>query len=141
MARKDPQDQSLSQLGDSCGDPGPGATGMMKECFRLCGVPLAWLSPADWRLLVGQGIGLKWLVPMTLELLEHDPLVATDYYPGDLLLNLLRARLPANDADSRRRLEACLAAAAERLTDDDDALRRDLREAATAAGLTLPPGW
>ena len=141
MARKDPQDRTLSELGDSCGDPGPGATGMMKECYRLCGVPLGQLQPGDLRLLIGQGIGLRWLVPLALAALEEDPLVEADYYPGDLLLNVLRADVRASGDESRRRVEACLVAAAARLGDEDAALRHDLRAAAAEAGVTLPPGW
>jgi hypothetical protein len=47
------------------------------------------LSDADVRLLIGQGIGLKYLVPKALGRLVVEPLPQTDYYPGDLLSALL----------------------------------------------------
>jgi hypothetical protein len=48
------------------------------------------ISSGDLRLLVGQQIGLKVLVPKALQCVADDPLVATEYYPGDLLSALLR---------------------------------------------------
>ena len=37
------------------------------------------------RLLVGQNIGLKFLIPLSLEKLARDPFEYGDMYPGDLL--------------------------------------------------------
>lgn len=39
-------------------------------------------------MLIGQKIGLKYLVPIALEYLENDPLSEGDMYKGDLLANL-----------------------------------------------------
>jgi hypothetical protein len=44
----------------------------------------------DLRLLLGQRIGLEYLVPKALELVAERPLQEADYYPGDLLSVLLR---------------------------------------------------
>ncbi len=43
----------------------------------------------DLRIMIGQGIGLPWLVPLAIERLQADPLVEGDYYPGDLLGSVL----------------------------------------------------
>jgi hypothetical protein len=39
--------------------------------------------------MIGQGIGLKYLVPVALVPLDNDPLAAGDFYRGDLLKNVL----------------------------------------------------
>ncbi len=36
-------------------------------------------------MLIGQGIGLEFLIPLAVELPQENPFVAGDYYPGDLL--------------------------------------------------------
>ena len=40
--------------------------------------------------MIGQQIGLRWLVPLALDVLEHNALVSGDYYEGDLLKNVLQ---------------------------------------------------
>ena len=39
--------------------------------------------------MIGQNIGLNYLIPLAIEQLQRDPLVAGDYYPGDLLAAVL----------------------------------------------------
>ena len=41
--------------------------------------------------MIEQQIALKHLVPLALERLRADPLVGSDYYPGDLLTSVLSA--------------------------------------------------
>jgi hypothetical protein len=52
-------------------------------------VPVGELSIEGLRLLIGQRIGLPHLVPLAVEVLCDDPLAEGDYYPGDLLKNVL----------------------------------------------------
>lgn len=66
------------------------STPMMQRCCALRKVPLSSLSAGDVRVLLGQEIGTKFLIPIALELLEVNPLIEGDYYDGDLLANLLR---------------------------------------------------
>ena len=35
--------------------------------------------------MIEQDISLNYLIPLAIEQLQRDPLVAGDYYPGDLL--------------------------------------------------------
>ena len=35
--------------------------------------------------MIGQSIGLEFLIPLAVEHLENNPFVEGDYYPGDLL--------------------------------------------------------
>jgi hypothetical protein len=66
-------------------------TGLVIECHRLRRVPLSQLNGNDLRMLIGQEIGLHYLVPRALDLLTIDPLLESGYgyYPGDLLWCLL----------------------------------------------------
>jgi len=52
---------------------------------RLRGLPIRDYRIEDLRLMIGQGIGLPYLVPLALEVLEADPFAKGDYYRGDLL--------------------------------------------------------
>ena len=40
--------------------------------------------------MIGQGLGLRFLVPLAVEVVERDPLADGDLYPGELLSSLLR---------------------------------------------------
>jgi hypothetical protein len=63
---------------------------MVERCHQLRKVPLSDLTPGDCRLLIGQDVGTRHLVPLALSFLEGEPLVEGDYYPGDLLLALIQ---------------------------------------------------
>src|SRR5215467_9951146 len=85
------EDRTLEELeGYDSGEPETAATPIIARCMRLQKTPLRALSDADLRLLISQGIGLKYLVLKAIERLTVEPLVQTDYYPGDLLCALLR---------------------------------------------------
>lgn len=58
---------------------------LVKECHRLCHVPLRDLTVENLRILIGQGISLPFTVPLALEQLSRDPMASGDMYPGDLL--------------------------------------------------------
>lgn len=40
--------------------------------------------------MIGQNIGLTYLIPLAIEQLQRDPLVEGDFCPGDLLAAVLR---------------------------------------------------
>jgi hypothetical protein len=83
--------RTLEELeGVDWGAPASAPTSMLARCRALRRVPLSMLSPGDLRLLLGQRIGLEYLVPKALELVAERPLQEADYYPGDLLSVLLR---------------------------------------------------
>lgn len=58
---------------------------MVERCHALRKLPIGSLSPGDLRLLIGQDIGTRFLMPLALEMFETDPLTEAEYYPGDLL--------------------------------------------------------
>jgi hypothetical protein len=71
------------------GDP-PFSSHVVTESHRLRKVPVEQLRIEDLRLLIGQSIGLEYLVPIALEKLEHDPWASGDFYKGDLLQKVMR---------------------------------------------------
>jgi len=64
---------------------------VVTESHRLHRTPLRDFNVADLSLMIGQQIGLQYLLPIALERLSADPLAEGDYYPGDLLASVLRA--------------------------------------------------
>jgi hypothetical protein len=71
------------------GEPTYGSS-LVTTCHRLRKKPIGQFSVEDLRILVGQEVGLQWLVPLALDTLEREPLVSGDFYPGDLLASVLR---------------------------------------------------
>jgi contact-dependent growth inhibition (CDI) system CdiI-like immunity protein len=83
--------QTLEQIdGQNWGDPESAPTSMVARCLRLRRTPLKDLTGGDLRLLIGQQIGLRTLVPRALQLVSSEALLETEFYPGDLLSALLR---------------------------------------------------
>jgi len=70
-------------------DPWPAPNGdesfLVQRCHALRRVPIEALSPEDLRILLSQDIGTIHLLSVALEVLERNPLIECDHYPGDLL--------------------------------------------------------
>jgi hypothetical protein len=82
--------RTLEELdGERWGEPDQEATGLIRDCHRLRTIPVGELSIGELRLLLGQQIGIDWLVPLALERLQDDPL-AGEWYPGDVLNSVLQ---------------------------------------------------
>ncbi|MFI7594725.1 contact-dependent growth inhibition system immunity protein [Micromonospora sp. NPDC049359] len=71
-------------------DPGPDATFLITRCSELRRKPLAEFTAEDLRIMLGQEIAVPALLPRAVHVLLSDPLAEGDYYPGDLLANVLR---------------------------------------------------
>jgi hypothetical protein len=85
------QGKSLNQLGvrggyASLGDPSP----MMRAILALFDKPIRNFTVEDLRLVVGQNIGLEYLMPYAIAVLKKDPLAEGMHFAGDLLCNVLR---------------------------------------------------
>jgi hypothetical protein len=63
---------------------------LVTTCRRLRRKPLNDFSVEDLRIVIGQGIGLPFLIPIAMDRLEEEPLAQGDFYPGDLLAAVLR---------------------------------------------------
>jgi hypothetical protein len=116
----------------------PGAYGMGSLAWlsRALVSPIGQLGPAELRLLLGHGRGLRWLLPLALERLEREPFVAGDRGPGDLLTAALTvdpaewarepaclARLAGVVEAARAQVHVLAEPARGRLADDLDAAR------------------
>lgn len=71
------------------GDPKNAPTNMVKRCLELCRLPLDEFTVEDLRLMIGQRFGLLYLVPLALEHLSNDLFIEGNFFPGDLLKNVL----------------------------------------------------
>src|SRR5687768_11907285 len=84
------RNSTLEELEDTeLGEPEFGSS-LVTRVHQLYKQPLATFTVEDLRLMIGQGFGLRFLVPLAVERLETDPLAGGDYHPGDLLLAVLR---------------------------------------------------
>ncbi len=62
---------------------------LVEKCYKYRRIPIRELSVEQIRLLIGQNIGLNYLLPLAVKLLKKDILVKGDNYPGDLLSSVL----------------------------------------------------
>ena len=85
------------------------------ECHRLRKLQLRLLTVENLRIMLGQDIGSRYLVPIALGHLEADPFVAGDLYPGDLLCAVLS--LPREFWRAHPELRTRVAAVAARAID------------------------
>jgi hypothetical protein len=70
--------------------PPEGSSNLVLKCHSLRKKRIADFSIEDLRLMVGQKIGLKYLIPMALTYLRGNPFAEGDFYEGDLLENVLK---------------------------------------------------
>jgi hypothetical protein len=85
---------------------------LVRTCHALHRKPLKDFTIEDLRIMIGQTIGLEYLVPLALEHLQQDPLAAGDFYPGDLLGSILGRVQPGfwqKRPDLRRAVEDIIA--------------------------------
>lgn len=63
---------------------------LVARCHALRTKSIGEFTPGDLRIMIGQEIGLLFLVPLAIQVLKSAPLVEGDYFPGDLLKSVLR---------------------------------------------------
>ena len=101
---------------------------LVTTCHKLRKKPLQDFTVEDLRMMIGQDIGSKYLLPIALEKLQENPLAEGDFYEGDLLYNVIRSQSPLlkEDRDFRAALKLVCAAALEVV---DSQLPKDARKA------------
>jgi len=62
---------------------------LIKRCFELYKTPLNEFKIEDLRIMIGQQIGLDYLIPLAIDMLKKDLFTEGDYFEGDLLKNVL----------------------------------------------------
>jgi predicted protein tyrosine phosphatase len=84
MSKLNPiRDKTLEELQGPWGEPSF-QSHLILECHRLSKVALKDFNPGDLRIMIGQQIALKYLVPLAIDVLQNDPLIEGTYFPGDL---------------------------------------------------------
>lgn len=106
--------------GDRWGEP-EYPSHLVTECHRLRKVPLREFTVENLRIMIGQNIGSRHLVPIALERLETDPLAEGDFCTGDLLCSVLS--LPPEFWIEHPALRDRAVAIAERAVADPDATK------------------
>lgn len=66
-------------------------TSLIRKCHNLRKIEIDKLSTEDVRLLLGQNIGNKIIIPLALDILKINILAEGNYFQCDLLLNLLNS--------------------------------------------------
>ncbi|PWK64863.1 hypothetical protein BCL76_114185 [Streptomyces sp. CG 926] len=83
-------DRTLDELDGPAWPPPPSpTTALVAKVHALCRVRLGDLTPADLRTLIGQDVGLLYVLPLAVRALVEDPMLDAYFYPGDLLLAVL----------------------------------------------------
>jgi hypothetical protein len=106
---------------------------LVVRCYALRRTPVGELTTEEMRLLLGQDVGVRCILPRVVEVLEADLMVAGDLFPGDILLAALRARdehwatRPTLRATMEELLRSAVPPVAERAP--PGAIRRDLATA------------
>ncbi|MEH0547714.1 contact-dependent growth inhibition system immunity protein [Streptomyces sp. B21-105] len=90
MTRTLNRDLSIEEREHVC-RPAPSAddTRLVATAHTLRRRPIRELTVEDMRLLIGQDIGLAYLLPLALEVLRENPMAEGDMYAGDLLSAVL----------------------------------------------------
>lgn len=83
-------DRTLEELENKSWGGPDSDSHLVVECHRLRKVPISNFSIEDLRILLGQNIGSKYLLPLAIKVLQENPLAEGDYYEGDLLRNVVR---------------------------------------------------
>jgi hypothetical protein len=126
MKRRD--DQTLEELDGQRWPPPEVETSLAKTVHRLRRTPLGQFEPRDLWIMIGQGVGLPYLIPNALTLLERDTFLEADVSPGDLLIQVFQVddAFWATMPDLRRRAVLVLDTALDRAHELDVTDRRDL---------------
>jgi hypothetical protein len=101
--------------------------------------PLAEFTVEDLRIVIGQGIGLPFLIPLAVERLEEKPLAAGDFYAGDLLQAVLRTaeEFWATQPDSFERVRKVVSRVKDLMPSLDEINRSTVLEVLAEAACSL----
>lgn len=79
------ENKSIEQLENDYWPDQVYPTGLVERCHLYRKVPIKDLTIEQIRTLIGQQIGLEYLLPKALAILKSDILAEGDFYAGDLL--------------------------------------------------------
>lgn len=120
---------TLEQLtGTDAGSVDEAPTNMVRDLIGAWKTPLDQLTGREIRLLISQQDGYPYVLDLVWPMLEDDPLLEAEFYPGDILSSLMRADDTAwrDRPNYKRRLKALYERALRRPDDETEALRESL---------------
>ena len=121
------QHQTLEAIeGESWGDAPGDESYLVRTVHRLRRKPLGQFTVEDLRILLGQNVGVEYVLPRALDRLEQDPFAEGDYYPGDLLVAVMT--LPAETWSKHPRWADLLQQIVSRVESVDPATNLDLSD-------------
>lgn len=71
--------------------PGPDASALIRNLHLARKKDINELSVEDLRLLINQNVSLSVTIPLAINILKENLFAEGDYYPGDLLISLLKS--------------------------------------------------
>lgn len=86
------REKTLDELEGVTWGPPTSSSNLVQTCHRLRTKPVGAYDAEDLRVMIGQNIGLPWLLPLAIDRLEEDPWTSGHLYPGDLLAMAARAK-------------------------------------------------
>ncbi len=98
--------KSLDELDGVWGDADVSDTYLVKNCHTLHRKQLSSLTREEIRLCLSQKIGVRWILPLAINILLQEPLACGDMYEGDILSNALR--LPQQEWERNEILQPVL---------------------------------
>ena len=81
--------KSIEELEGEVWPPPNYSSFLVLRCHDLRKKPVQDFSVEDLRLMIGQNVGLKFLIPVAINVLEKNPFFSGDHYFGDLLCAVL----------------------------------------------------
>ena len=72
---------------------------LVATCNQLRKKRLCDFTVEDLRIMIGQGIGIKFLPPKAIEVLKENPFAEGDFYEGDLLVQVVRLEQSLLESD------------------------------------------
>ena len=124
--------------GDDWGEPPPEAGHLVRRCTQLRRKPLTDFTVEDLRIMLGQEMNVRILLPLAVDVLALDPLAEGDLYPGDLLWSVLR--LPRSAWDGRPDLRDRLGVVLEAVDWEDTDVPKEMWDVLVAGGWCRPTG-
>lgn len=81
--------KSLEELENCCWDDIDFDSYVVRTAQAARKKSLSQLTNEEIRLLINQKIGLKYIIPIAVSIINKNPLIETTYFEGDLLIALL----------------------------------------------------
>ncbi|HKC68161.1 MAG TPA: contact-dependent growth inhibition system immunity protein [Bacteroidia bacterium] len=71
------------------GNPPKNCSQLIQTCYLLRQKKLSDYTAEDFRIMISQNMGLQFLMPLAVQVIETNPFAEGDYYEGDLLKSIL----------------------------------------------------